>query len=818
MKKFLSYIVLITIVFWLYGNVNISFATVQEKDYDTENILWMKCEIWWLWISNIEMDELILSKWLDDLSFSFLHKKNNETYFYNNSANSVKYKISDDYYISNKTMWWKWNILYWDNNKILVFNKYNTLDNRFLEYEEVEKYEHENYDLIDNDSYIFLWKHIKEDNLYSLVVNWENKYSFTLDDWIELEKEILFSENWEHYIAGYRKNNELFLIIDWKITDWYTNFWREPKIFNNWDYTYIAEKDWNYQYIVNWVIKSKFKVIDDEKNIEIIEWKLKWKKIDAENFHLEIIDNDFYIFWIKRNSNTLEIIKNEDLLESYDNIYWIWQEQLSIDRKKYSLIIQREGNKESLLYLMNWKNNLSEFQFDNIYYANVVFSKNTNKIIYTGSNKKMIDKNTSEIINESVIVNDKIIWNYKEIEANLINMWQIWFDNNDNVFYRGIDLEWNMINVWSIKHYNFNSKINKELSDTINKKKIYDIYYLNKKILSSNTSIDNFERSFTENNYILVKKDLENNLIIYRDWKYIDLDIWKLNENIRINTWLSPDWKKYYVLLSDKETKETILINNWKIIKWNNISILNIQYIKNFWSNNYFLRYSVSEKNDNNKIFFNYYLDWQNIWIDLKSFRTYEVWKLYIENYRNINSQEIEWKTYIFINWEKSKIGFDKIYNWIIIKWNKEKFKFLAKYNNKIQLYSCDLNNLDKVNTEIKDTKKVKKISESNLTDNSSEKENLIIKIKSKSLIFKDLIISKNYLEKTKKWELFLKAINKKIKDLDDKRLIKLYQSSLKFDLNLNKYKKYKDFFKYFQSKAWIEIWKRDNIKKEIIE
>lgn len=91
------------------------------------------------------------------------------------------------------------------------------------------------------------------------------------------------------------------------------------------------------------------------------------------------------------------------------------------------------------------------------------------------------------------------------------------------------------------------------------------------------------------------------------------------------------------------------------------------------------------------------------------------------------------------------------------------------------------------------------------------------LKIKSKVLFFKKLILTKKTLEESSKWELYKWAVDKRVSSLDDKRLVIFHNLLWKIDLENIKYRKYKLVLEYMKAKIWIEIWKRDGIEKEIL-
>ena len=91
------------------------------------------------------------------------------------------------------------------------------------------------------------------------------------------------------------------------------------------------------------------------------------------------------------------------------------------------------------------------------------------------------------------------------------------------------------------------------------------------------------------------------------------------------------------------------------------------------------------------------------------------------------------------------------------------------------------------------------------------------LKIKSKILFFKDLILSKKALESSPKWEMFKWAVDKRVSGLSDEKLVQFHDIVWWMNLNLVKYRKYKLVLEYMKAKIGMEIWNRDGIEKEEI-
>lgn len=86
------------------------------------------------------------------------------------------------------------------------------------------------------------------------------------------------------------------------------------------------------------------------------------------------------------------------------------------------------------------------------------------------------------------------------------------------------------------------------------------------------------------------------------------------------------------------------------------------------------------------------------------------------------------------------------------------------------------------------------------------------ITIEYKSLLYKNMILSKKELDKTNTFKNYINKFDKVIPKLDDNKLINLYNKLGKIDTNNYKYEKYKHLLRYLYAKVWIEIYKRYNI------
>ncbi len=80
----------------------------------------------------------------------------------------------------------------------------------------------------------------------------------------------------------------------------------------------------------------------------------------------------------------------------------------------------------------------------------------------------------------------------------------------------------------------------------------------------------------------------------------------------------------------------------------------------------------------------------------------------------------------------------------------------------------------------------------------------------------KKLVLLKDKLKKTKYWKILLK-LEKKILEFDDKKLLSIKNKLEKFDLESNKYSKYRDILMFLKIKINIEDLKRKEQKKETV-
>jgi len=91
-------------------------------------------------------------------------------------------------------------------------------------------------------------------------------------------------------------------------------------------------------------------------------------------------------------------------------------------------------------------------------------------------------------------------------------------------------------------------------------------------------------------------------------------------------------------------------------------------------------------------------------------------------------------------------------------------------------------------------------------------KYNTNVNLKSKWLLYRDMILSKNKLEKSIKRKKYVEKLDKIVDKYssNNKALKKLYSRLDKLDLENEKYNKIKDIIIYLKAKVWLEIYKND--------
>jgi len=91
-------------------------------------------------------------------------------------------------------------------------------------------------------------------------------------------------------------------------------------------------------------------------------------------------------------------------------------------------------------------------------------------------------------------------------------------------------------------------------------------------------------------------------------------------------------------------------------------------------------------------------------------------------------------------------------------------------------------------------------------------KDNTNVNLKSKWLLYRDMILSKNKLEKSVKRKKYLEKLDKIVDKYsnNNKALKKLYSRLDKLDLENKKFNKIKDIIIYLKAKVWLEIYKND--------
>jgi len=200
-------------------------------------------------------------------------------------------------------------------------------------------------------------------------------------------------------------------------------------------------------------------------------------------------------------------------------------------------------------------------------------------------------------------------------------------------------------------------------------------------------------------------------------------------------------------------------------------------------------------------------------WWSIKKYIQEENWK-YILKLNNIN-----WEN----NWEKQTLEERKkaadMYKayWIEMDfvinfpWKIEKTDAWTFENNKLKFSIYDL-----LESKSDDPEVVFVIDPNSETIKQNVttivKDSTNINLKSKGLLYKDMILSKKKLEKSIKRKKYVEKLDKIVSKYSDnnRALKKLYSRLDKLDLENEKYSKIKDIIIYLKAKVWLEIYKNN--------
>ncbi len=302
-----------------------------------------------------------------------------------------------------------------------------------------------------------------------------------------------------------------------------------------------------------------------------------------------------------------------------------------------------------------------------------------------------------------------------------------------------------------------------------------------------------FNSDFTKISYAY---SLWKNCWVYKDWiLYKELSGWSYYCRVS-NLWYFNNWEDLYFLS---------YLNGLNIFIWNNKNPIIIE-TNSYW--NLFYK--------NNKLILNHLnIDSNKTRIERDAIR--KIVSVIDVKKHTINTDSKEFKTidnfWVFNNWNIIFNDENTIYfNWEILLstiwtikwlWLADSGFYYTEYlnDNKSNIIKNMYCKYDKaINTSIVPVEKV---------INKVEKQ-IKINLKSEVELTKELNLLKVKLKDTKYWKI-LPKFDKKISWFDDKKLLLLKKMLEKFNLNNEKYIKYKNVLTYLKIKILLESYKRNN-------
>jgi len=620
---------------------------------------------------------------------------------------------------------------------------------------------------------------------------------------------ILLDENIDH-VRGEKFN---FYILENNIFVKYLDNWkpinRYDSINNVWSDIDFLKKG-NYNYIFTGFEDRAFLVKIDIEDFESIKIKDFISSKDKKHYllRIEYKDKDYFELGGRKIYKKSVVINDFNISKKYLDISWLW------------------FLKNSNRFWFYWVKDSNDIKKE----SKISFFLNFNEEL----NLTTIEKDGKEYYKFW-----NILFKTKWFIISILNNWKYYYWITENDEFRLYDFKWNLL---------------------INEKKAYS----SKSISSEN---DNFLtirlnyswKIFTNNNWKfeeIYNPDLFSEERINKFWvEYMNIsDFYYINNKLYFKLSLKKDNKYYKLLVNSLDFKQLPKLEYQNIFKMNYID----------WNKDVFLWNTYENKK---QILFNVRWD-KSKWMNFKdlSNKDWDSYLLWVTDKLDIITARINDNNTYIIQKNNNEIAdvWKKIPN-IIFSKNKSKF-FFTFFDKWKFIYDSDENLLAKINSNFSYTKDLKYIStddmilydwktsfqeENNIIrkfEYSDDGNNLLfyvwdnriwndyicdlnnnksvvtdikikkeIKIISKYKLFKQLILSKKALDNSSKWEMFKLAVDKRVYDLSDEKLIQFHNIVWEMNLNLYKYRKYKLVLEYMKAMIGMEIWKRDWIEKKEI-
>lgn len=667
------------------------------------------------------------------------------------------------------------------------------------------------YDKLNNmyfiDSYgsaIYIWDNKVITNAHVLSNNeWKYEWLYEVCETINYKEEPNCFSAWD--LLYYNEEKDLAILSlddspskskkvifsDDKVSIWdtVTNYWYP----SNWGNT-ITFTSWKISWFLEWYYKIDANLDSGSSGWGAFDsnWNLIWMNIfvsdwyttlwylipwnDIEDFlnkkgdityHKWKKDNNFSKFLTKYKNRINSNFIKEDYIE-VKNIskYWYKIFDSMFDESwemKYYFLTSKSLNTEIII----WRNILSfykDFDFED-------FIKMNKLLKYSFSN-------WTELISWEIYINWKIfytVYNYnnktKDIVFTFIN--ESWIKIN---VYWNLERKSELKNAFNLIFNDISFKEAKKVSKlSLDWLKIWwkSNWYFSKDYDYSDFSIStHWYNIFSPNNYLYLNVRLDD--IIPTS---------KINKNAYIKLLKNSNFeffktKKGNILLYKKTVNKNITIHYFSLLKeYNNNIYFYDFYFSHIWNKPF--SWEVLNFFNNLDHSFSDYFNINDLWENITSLENS------VENFDKVEHSSFNSVKTLENNHKEKLLSI---------------FKQILWYNNNLAFPKGFKNKTTSDNVESISKK--------------YEKNN----IKAKSLLTKDLIISKNNLRKVIKQKKTISKIDSLVIKLDIKKLESLYTKLDKINLKLAKFKKYKDLLTYLKAKVWLEIHKRNESKKTSIK